>query len=787
MSDTPADEQRMAEEEAVHPRVFEAMQEYTAAIDAGKRPNRQELLKKYADVAEELSAYLHGVAFLDSAVEQIKGDVGVKSTGQERSSGGLIGFGEPLGDFQLVREIGRGGMGVVYEAVQLSLGRKVAVKVLPLAASLDGRHLQRFRNEAQAAAQLHHTNIVPVYAVGCERSVHYYAMQLIEGRSLAEVIRMLRREDSARRTKGAAFLSSGDKTIRVDNSEDMESLPSIFRHAEEAEQAMPPAVGDLSAMRESKRVNYYRLIAQFGVQTASALDYAHQVGVVHRDIKPGNLMLDGRGVVWVTDFGLAQMYAGNAQGKGGEGGMTQVGDLMGTFRYMSPEQASGKAVVLDQRTDIYSLGVTLYELLTLEHAVRGETREEMLRRISQVDPWPMRSLDKRIPVELETIVGKAMAKEPGERYQSAKALSEDLARFLKDEPIKARPPSLWDKGIRWMRRNKQWTLAAGVVLFLETILLSTTTLYIGREQEHTAEAYAAERKVAQQELKERQQAQRNFEQARQAMDFMTRIADEQMPRDPRLASLRRTILERALQYYEQVLADQKGQKGAAQLTRDESRVAELLSELGTAEELNRVNFSLWLLAQWSVRQELKITSQQQAAISGYMLAASRSMRMPLGRATGVAATTEPSAEMLTADLNQRAQALKDTLTAAQFERLQQISRQWRGVAAFSDEDVRAQLALTMAQQEAIQKIRSALENTEHGVGLGGPGPFGNASRSPLERTAVNKAVELLSDQQAAVWKGLIGERFIAPTDEGWDRGGGGGGGPSGWRFGGPPR
>src|SRR4051812_6003027 len=177
-----ADEAREGED----PRLISAVREYMALLEAGVHPHRQEFLARYPEIATELAACLDGLAFVHSAAAQMQ-TPGTNANVDEESA-----TARPLGDFKLIREIGRGGMGVVYEAVQLSLGRRVAVKVLPFAATLDARHLQRFRNEAQAAAQLHHTNIVPVYAVGCERSVHFYAMQMIEGQSLADVIKDLR-------------------------------------------------------------------------------------------------------------------------------------------------------------------------------------------------------------------------------------------------------------------------------------------------------------------------------------------------------------------------------------------------------------------------------------------------------------------------------------------------------------------------------------------------------------------------------------------------------------------
>ena len=177
----------MSEGSSDDPRLLAAVQEYIAAMEAGRRPNRQEFLARHSEIADDLSACLQGLAFVNSAAARINGPAAEIATAAVD-----LTAGRPLGDFQLLQEIGRGGMGVVYQAIQLSLGRHVAVKILPMAASLDSRHLQRFRNEAQAAAQLHHTNIVPVYAVGCERSVHFYAMQLIDGQSLEDVIVQLR-------------------------------------------------------------------------------------------------------------------------------------------------------------------------------------------------------------------------------------------------------------------------------------------------------------------------------------------------------------------------------------------------------------------------------------------------------------------------------------------------------------------------------------------------------------------------------------------------------------------
>jgi tetratricopeptide (TPR) repeat protein len=380
-----------------------------------------------------------------------------------------------LGDFRIVRPVGRGGMGVVFEAEQVSLGRRVALKVLPLAATLDPRRLERFQNEARAAACLHHSHIVPVHYVGCERGIHFYAMQFIEGLSLADLLAQLRRSTGTEPPSAPAEAVTGAYR------------PGVAGGAGPA--TTLPRAG-LTTQAPGRAPAHCRRVAGLGAQAAAALDYAHQVGVVHRDVKPANLLVDARGDVWVTDFGLAQF-------RQGEGNLTLTGDLVGTLRYMSPEQALAKRVPIDHRTDVYSLGATLYELLTLQPVFGGGDRQELLRQIAFEEPRPPRRLNKAMPAELETIVLKALEKNPADRYATAQELADDLTRFLKDEPIRARRPTLVQRARKWSRRHKPvvWSVAALSLLFL--VLAGGAGLWWAQKQAEAAgEARAALREAA---------------------------------------------------------------------------------------------------------------------------------------------------------------------------------------------------------------------------------------------------------------------------------------------------
>jgi tetratricopeptide (TPR) repeat protein len=212
------------------------------------------------------------------------------------------------------------------------------------------------------------------------------------------------------------------------------------------------------------------MVARLGVQAAEALEHAHQLGVVHRDVKPANLLVDGRGNLWVTDFGLAHCQ--------NQGGLTMSGDLVGTLRYMSPEQALAQRVMIDHRTDIYSLGMTLYELLTLEPAFAGRDRHELLRQIAFEEPRSPRRLNPALPAELETIVLKAVEKNPTERYATAQDLADDLRRYLEDKPIRARRPTLWHKSKKWARRNRAVVWTAGACLLLALAIATGSISWI---------------------------------------------------------------------------------------------------------------------------------------------------------------------------------------------------------------------------------------------------------------------------------------------------------------------
>jgi eukaryotic-like serine/threonine-protein kinase len=394
------------------PVVASVLAAYLAEFEAGRRPSREKWLAEHPEVAETLRDWFDIVELVHDAVKSGSSNRSHVSSEESLSPESV------LGEYRLVREIARGGMAIVYEAEQVSLGRRVALKVLSSTAALDPLKLQRFRVETQAVAQLNHPHIVPIFAVGSVRGSHFYAMQYIEGPTLAELIREERR------------------THR--------SQPRSF---------------------QGRRA--FRAFAKLGIQAAEALGYAHAMGILHRDIKPSNLLVDSRGNLWVTDFGLARLQD--------EPGLTRTGDLLGTLRYMAPELVLGHRIVHDPRSDVYSLGATFYEVLTKRPVFDGRNRQELLRQIAQEEPVAPRKLDQTIPRDLETIVLKAMEKEPERRYATAQDLAADFRRFLSDQAILARRPGALERTLRWARRHKELAATAVALLVLALVISPVLT------------------------------------------------------------------------------------------------------------------------------------------------------------------------------------------------------------------------------------------------------------------------------------------------------------------------
>ena len=331
-----------------------------------------------------------------------------------------------LGEFELLEEIGRGGMGIVYRARQQSLKRIVAVKVLPSTMTLTARQVDRFQREARAAARLDHPNVVKVLTVGSEDGTRFFAMEYVKGRNLAEELKRLREERG------------------VDD-------------------------GSRAHLPSSQSDTYFRSIAELVRQAANGLEHAHQHGIVHRDIKPSNLLIDETCNLRIVDFGLARDEE--------QGTITRTGDLAGTPYYMSPEQARAARGQVDHRTDIYSLGVVAYELLTMRRPFEGKTSREIFEEILQREPPKIRRINPRVPRDLEVICSTAMAKSLSDRYSSAAELRDDLERFLNHEAIRAQPPSIGEIGARWVWRHRRILAAACV-----TILALGAGLWIAKDQ-----------------------------------------------------------------------------------------------------------------------------------------------------------------------------------------------------------------------------------------------------------------------------------------------------------------
>ncbi len=473
--------------------------EFTARQKQGEEPNIEEYAARYPEHATVLREVL--------AALQLVRLSGISGSGGPAAEESLAGA---LGDFRLIREIGRGGMGVVYEAEQISLRRRVALKVLPFAATMDPKHLQRFHNEARAAACLHHEHIIPVYFVGSERGVHFYAMQFIDGCTVAQFIQALQpKEEQA----GAYPDATGDDHPAGDT---------------------PTApIAGLSTQRSGHSGrHYYRQAAQLIAQAADALEHAHSLGIVHRDIKPANLIVDRDGKLWVGDFGLARC--------GPDAGLTMSGDLLGTLRYMAPEQAFARHGLVDHRADVYGLGATLYELLTLRPAVEATERAEILRQIAFEEPKAARKIDPLIPPELETIALKCLAKQPNERFSSAGELAEDLRCWLADKPIAARPPTLRQRLAKWARRHKT-AVNTSVVVALVAAAIGTAVTWREKEQTKTALRLAEQR----------------TRWARRAVnDMYSEVAEKWLANTPLMTEVQRSFLSRALEFYEEIAKEQ---------------------------------------------------------------------------------------------------------------------------------------------------------------------------------------------------------------------------------------
>jgi serine/threonine protein kinase/WD40 repeat protein len=477
----------------------EVAESFVERYRRGERPSLEEYVDRYPELAQRIRELFPALVM----VEQVGSLGGGHAAGTPDAASGRGQRPEVLGEYRILREVGRGGMGIVYEAVQESLGRHVALKVLPFNAALTPTHLKRFRREAQSAAHLHHTNIVPVFGVGEDAGLHYYAMQFIQGQGLDSVLQELRQ---FRRSKGRTPLDkeppqASDLTRTVARGlrtaqfagPDMpaaERSDTVVPGAQSAglqpqAETGPPTsgtsglvvAGDNAELTAQSETQYFRSVARVGVQVAEALAYAHQQGIIHRDIKPANLLLDAHGTVWVTDFGLAKAVDANE--------LTGPGDIVGTLRYMAPERFLG---VTDIRGDVYGLGASLYELVTLQPPFDDTDRLSLIKRVSHEEPAAPRKLDGHIPHDLETIILKAMDKDPQRRFQSAAEMADELRLFLADRTLRIRRSSWRERCWRWYRRNKLvacLTAFAALLLVAVTVVSSVSAVLLFHQEQAT--------------------------------------------------------------------------------------------------------------------------------------------------------------------------------------------------------------------------------------------------------------------------------------------------------------
>jgi serine/threonine protein kinase/tetratricopeptide (TPR) repeat protein len=595
--------------------VLELAEEFLERYRQGERPSLKEYIDRHPELAAEIKEVFPAMALMENvalADESLDGAATGPATPVESLPP------QQLGDYRILREVGRGGMGIVYEAEQVSLGRHVALKVLPRQMFVDDSQRRRFEREAKAAAKLHHTNIVPVFGVGEHDGMPYYVMQFIQGLGLDDVLDELKRMHGG----GKATVTGGQLRVsRKDVSAADVARSLLTGHFEvgaagvsppsESQEADAPRSGESSATGKlsdsftlsssvrlpgsdgaihgkSKQATYWQSVAQIGSQVAEALEYAHKQGIQHRDIKPSNLLLDTHGTVWVTDFGLAR--ADN------EDHLTQTGDIVGTLRYLPPEAFEGRA---DKRSDIYSLGLTLYELLALRPAYDEKERHRLIKRVTREEPVQLDRLNRAIPRDLVTIIQKAIDREAGRRYQTAAEFAADLQRFLDDEPIQARRLSTLERLGRWCRHYPGVASLTGILFLLlvgVTVVSSLAAAHFDRlaqneRQARTEAEQAKEHEAAlrEQAEKAKQQAESNFAKARKAVDdYFTTVSESQLLQVPGMQPLHRNLLQSALTFYHEFLNERgddpavRGELAAAYLRL--GRIQEELSDQAEARK-----------------------------------------------------------------------------------------------------------------------------------------------------------------------------------------------------------
>ena len=685
-------------------------------------PSRAEIEKRYPVLASKIWRCLEGLNLFRGVTEDIKNaedskksidsnsvtvnlktspDIVTPALPYSKPSEFSTETGEPIGDFQLIREIGRGGMGVVYEARQRSLGRLVALKVLPFAATFDERQLQRFHNEAMAAAQLEHPGIVPIYAIGAERGIHFYAMKLIHGQHLADIIKDLR--------------------------------TSFERRGTTADSESVVATSQLSRLYSESRTSFYQCVAGFMKQAAEALDYAHQCGVIHRDIKPGNLMVDDQQRLWITDFGLAHIRT-NVQ-------LTQTGEVFGTPRYMSPEQALGKTRLTDHRMDIYSLGATFYEFLTLQPIFPEREQLTLLKRITQDEPVPPREIDPEIPHDFETIILKCIAKSPQDRYDTAGELAHDLGFFLENRPISARRPGAWDIVKKWSKRHPRVVWGAVLLLMFALGMLEWNHYVVAKERKNTEIAL--------------QEAQARFVKAREAADVLVNIVENDLGANnsPEQKKLRQKLLDTALGLYQDFLTmDALDSETEQQLIENRNYISLFMQTLSEMDGMA----PFFCLMDPDVCSDLGITPAQAASIRDFNDRLRK--RGENFFCVQKEKTSKERLEFMRESLRTCEKFMLDTLSIEQRKRLDQIELQRRPGLICSDEYAEK---LKLTDEQRFRLCGNLREKPGWGHGRG-RGPERN--RNKCFNDCQEQIQHVLTPEQFEIWNELIGRRFIQRED-----------------------